>query len=343
MKPKVSILVVHFNSMKISEIVEKHIKALSNLNYPEYEVVVVDNGSTDSTLKFLRERISDSKFKVVRSDVNTYFGGGNNVAFRHASKDSKYFFLVNPDAIPNPDSADILVELMESEPKLGAIQGKFRTDKGRIDTGRFIADDGNVIRLHTTNLDPNKESMVTYVSGAMMMLRGEVPRARGYIFHEVPFLYFDSSVLGMELYHEGYEVKYFPYETGYHKGKGTTGDNVSETHIHISRFMFMMVTNSKFRRYLEMYFISNYAKENLRKFMGKKLASPRNYLMAYRLARKYSKEFPVKLNIYGIPHAEFPYKNFFVDIVSAKLRKRFVNDSYKIVIPQGSKGTSLNG
>ncbi|MUN28983.1 hypothetical protein GC250_05915 [Sulfolobus metallicus DSM 6482 = JCM 9184] len=159
--------------------------------------------------------------------------------------------MVNPDALPYPDSMKKLVELMESDSKLGAIQGKFRTDKGKIDTGRFIEDDGGVIRLHSAGIDPNKESLVSYVSGAMMMLRAEFPRRRGFIFYDLPFLHFDASALGLELYHNGYKVKYFPYETGYHKGKATTENKDSEYYIHISIFMFMLVTNSKFKRFLD--------------------------------------------------------------------------------------------
>ncbi|BBG27678.1 glycosyltransferase [Sulfuracidifex tepidarius] len=333
MKPKISILVVHFNSMKEQQIVEEHLKALRSLDYPNYEVIALDNGSTDSTYKFLKEKVTDSRFKLLRSDINTFFGGGNNIAFKAASKESKYLYLVNPDAVPNPDSANILTELMESDPKLGAIQGKFITGKGKIDTGRFIADDGNVIRLHTANMDPNKESLVTYVSGAMMMLRGEFSRSRGFIFYEVPFLYFDSSVLGMELYHHGYKVKYFPYETGYHKGKATTEDEVSDLHIKISRFLFIMITNSKFRKYIKEYFIANYLKEGIRKAMGKKLASPSNYLKAFRMAMKYNKELNIHLDIYRIPHAESCYKTFFMDMFSAAVRQRLIKGNYKIVVP----------
>jgi len=332
--PKVSVFVVHFNSMKAKDLAKENIKALSQLDYPDYEVIMVDNGSSDHTFEFLHENINDSRFKIIRSDTNTFFGGGNNIAFKYASPESKYFFLVNPDALPYPDSMKKLVELMESDSKLGAIQGKFRTDKGKIDTGRFIADDGGVIRLHSAGIDPNKESLVSYVSGAMMMLRAEFPRRRGFIFYDLPFLYFDSSALGLELYHNGYKVKYFPYETGYHKGKATTENKDSEYYIHISMFMFMLVTNSKFKRFLDMYFYSNYFKEEIRKNISHNpVASPENYRKAYEIAKKYSKRLNLKLDLYSIPHAEAPYLRFFFDMVSAGVRRKFMNDNYKVVIP----------
>ncbi|WP_054838516.1 glycosyltransferase family 2 protein [Sulfuracidifex metallicus] len=72
MYPKVSVFVVHFNSMKAKDLAKENIKALSQLDYPDYEVIMVDNGSSDHTFEFLDENINDSRFKIIRSDTNTF-------------------------------------------------------------------------------------------------------------------------------------------------------------------------------------------------------------------------------------------------------------------------------
>jgi cellulose synthase/poly-beta-1,6-N-acetylglucosamine synthase-like glycosyltransferase len=59
--------------MKAKDLAKENIKALSQLDYPDYEVIMVDDGSSDHTFEFLHENINDSRFKIIRSDTNTFF------------------------------------------------------------------------------------------------------------------------------------------------------------------------------------------------------------------------------------------------------------------------------
>ncbi|BCU69070.1 glycosyltransferase [Stygiolobus caldivivus] len=340
MHPKISIFVVYYNSEKEGDLLLEHLKALKNLDYPDYEVILVDNASKDNTYKILSGFINgDNRFKLIRSEKNTYFNGGNNLAFRYSSNESKYFITVNPDAVPNSDMARNLVELMERDPNVGAAQGIIRTDKNRIDTGRFIADNGAVIRLHLVK-DPYKESYVTYVTGAMMIIRADFPRKRGFIFREVPLLYFDSNVLGLELYANGYTVKYYPIETGYHKGRANTPIDLSDKFIITSMFLFLMKSNSKFKKFLPLFYYSNYIKEYVRKTLNKPLASPKKIKEAYVTAKKLANTLNMTIDIYTAPHIEVPYRYYMLDLFSAKVRQKIISDleMYRqhVIIPQES-------
>ncbi|NON61557.1 glycosyltransferase [Acidianus sp. DSM 29099] len=331
---KVSIFVVYYNSTKISDLVTESLKSLKDLDYPNYEVILVDNGSTDSTLKLLKEK-SPSFFKVVRSEKNLYFGGGNNLAMKYSSKEAKWFYTVNPDAIPYSTSLKDLMERMEGERNVIASQGMILTDKKKIDTGRFVSDAGSVIRLHNW-LDPKKEYFVTYATGAMMLLRSDVYRRRGFIFHEVPLLYFDSNILGIEAYNMGFKVRYYPIETGYHKGRGNTPIDISEFFITASTILFILETNSKFSKFLRLQEFSNIVKENIRSYVQKKkMASAQRILKAYELAFRLHKSLKLGLSIYKAPHIEFPFSFFFMDMFSSSIRKKILGDLNKsrLVIP----------
>lgn len=231
-----------------------------------------------------------------------------------------------------------LVELMERDTNVGAAQGIIRTDKNGIDTGRFVADNGAVIRLHLVR-DPCKESYVTYVTGAMMILRADFRRKRGFIFREVPLLYFDSNVMGLELYANGYTVKYYPIETGYHKGRANTPIDLSDKFIITSLFLFLLMkSNSKFKRYLPLFYYSSYVKEYIRKILGKPLASPKKIKEACITAKKLARTLDITLDIYSAPHIEVPYRYFILELFSAKIRQKITNDldmyRQNVIIPQ---------
>ncbi|WP_443296130.1 glycosyltransferase [Stygiolobus sp. CP8521M] len=63
------IFIVYYNSEKEGSLLYEHVKALKNLDYPDYEVIMVDNASSDNTFKILSNLISsDSRFKLIRSE-----------------------------------------------------------------------------------------------------------------------------------------------------------------------------------------------------------------------------------------------------------------------------------
>ena len=57
-------------------------------SYPNFEVILVDNASTDQSLNTIKENFgSDNRLKIIENSVNSGFSGGNNVGFSHCSGD----------------------------------------------------------------------------------------------------------------------------------------------------------------------------------------------------------------------------------------------------------------
>lgn len=133
-------------------------------------------------------------------------------------------------------------------------------------------------------------------------------------------------------------MKYYPIETGYHKGKANTPKDLRDKFIITSLFLFLMKSNSKFKRYLPLFYYSSYVKEYIRKILGKPLASPKKIKEAYITAKKLARTLDVTLDIYSAPHIEVPYRYFILDLFSAKIRQKITNDldmyRHNVIIPQ---------
>lgn len=93
---KVSIIMLTYNAPKY---VEHSIRTIKNgTDGVEYELVVYDNHSSERTVNLLKQLKRQGYIdKLILSDRNYYFVGGNNRAVRYSAEDAKYILLINSD------------------------------------------------------------------------------------------------------------------------------------------------------------------------------------------------------------------------------------------------------
>src|SRR6185437_6497170 len=119
-KPKVSIIVLTWNSY---EITRDCLLSLRKVDYPNFEVVLVDNGSADSSPETLAREFPE--VTLIRNPKNLGFTGGNNVGMRNVlSRGTDYVLLLNNDTVVAPDFLAELVEVAESNPRIGVLNPK---------------------------------------------------------------------------------------------------------------------------------------------------------------------------------------------------------------------------
>lgn len=98
----------------------------SILTYPPavpYEIIIVDNASTDGSVDWLRSpelagRLGTAKLTLIENSINVGFGSANNQAF--AASDSTLVFLLNSDAELRPGTCDKLIATLQSDERIGA-------------------------------------------------------------------------------------------------------------------------------------------------------------------------------------------------------------------------------
>ena len=123
-KPLVSLIVVSYNEIGH---ISNSLSALMGQSYPNYEVIVCDNHSTDGTPEYVMEHYP--QVKLIKSLENLGFGGANNEAAKIAC--GKYIGFLNCDAAVTPNWLEPIVELLEKDNTVGCVGAELMCSENR--------------------------------------------------------------------------------------------------------------------------------------------------------------------------------------------------------------------
>src|SRR2546428_1211412 len=138
-QPDVSGIIVKLNRR---ELLARCLNSLWRQTFSNFEVIVVDNASTDGSMEFL-QTVREPRLQTVSLPVNKGFAGGCNAGIAHA--EGRYIATLNNDAEADPRWIEELVSGMESDPAVGMCASKilFHGDRTRIDkAGHLMYPDG---------------------------------------------------------------------------------------------------------------------------------------------------------------------------------------------------------
>jgi len=113
----VSVVITTFNSAKY---LQACLESVSQQNYPAFEVVIVDNASTDATREILAA--CGRTFQIIYNQENTGFAAAQNQAMRAAK--GEWLLSLNPDVLLSPDFLSQLVKAGQGDPGVGMLCGK---------------------------------------------------------------------------------------------------------------------------------------------------------------------------------------------------------------------------
>lgn len=215
--PKVSILVVNWN--RLGDTLDC-LDSIFKSDYSNFEVIVVDNGSTDRSVPSIQERFP--KVIVLENEKNLGFTGGNNQGIRHAlQRNADYVWLLNNDAITESDTLTQLVNSAEEHEEIGLISPMIyfygKSDEVqfrgiRLDLDRFCYRE----LPPDSNYDDEVRKMDNLLVGAALLIKRRVVDDIGYL-DENYFAYVEDFEYCMRAKRSGYESIVLPSARVYHK------------------------------------------------------------------------------------------------------------------------------
>jgi GT2 family glycosyltransferase len=192
--PFVSIVVLNYNGKKH---LQNCINSVLENAYPNFEVVLVDNASTDGSIQPIRNRYgADPKLQIIQSNINLGYSGGNNLGLSHSR--GKYIVFLNNDTTVESDWLIYLVEALEHDSNIGIAQSLiYAMDKKSVLSAGWIFSD-YLIKKYALCADKPVDLKfkpifdVSFVCGASMIIRREILDKMGAFEPSVPFFYDDT-------------------------------------------------------------------------------------------------------------------------------------------------------
>lgn len=216
------------------------------LNDNSLEVIVVDNASKANEATIIRQRYP--QVKVIQSDKNLGFAGGNNLGIKAAQ--GKYLFFLNNDTLLRPQTSDFrhLISRLGADEKIGAVCPKicFAWGSNPIQFAGYTPLSPITMRNRAIGFGEEDNGQydtahpTPYAHGAAMMVKRAVIDKAG-LMPECYFLYYEELDWSMMIRRVGYEIWYEPTCTVYHKESQTTGQNSPLRTYYITRNRLLFV------------------------------------------------------------------------------------------------------
>jgi GT2 family glycosyltransferase len=221
--PLVSIVIVNWNGEKL---IAECLDSLQALEYANVEVIVVDNGSTDESLSFLRRQ---QGITLIQNDANYGFAKGNNIGFAIAK--GKYVATLNSDIVVEPSWLNEPIRYLENDEKIGIISCRqmnyFKRD---IIDGLYhyvyktLKFDpfgiGHRYKLHPDFSNPGY--VISANGGSAILRMSLVEQLGGY--DERFFAYCEDADFAMRAFLNSWKCLYVPQAVVYHRGSASFGE-----------------------------------------------------------------------------------------------------------------------
>lgn len=260
MSGKVAIILVNYNGEKYNE---ECICSILKSTYNNYEIIVVDNASTDNSVKLIRERFYDN-IKIILSNENLGFSGANNIGINYALDNGfDYVMLLNNDTIIDENMIKIMVETSANKvvvsPKIYYYDNKniIWSAGGSINWSKGLPIQYGI--NEEDNYENNNKKSIEFATGCCVLIPINAIKKVGMMSEEY-FLYYEDTDYCVRLIRGGYKIIYEPEAILFHKVSASTGGEKSKMYwYYMTRNR--LIFNKKFNNtiFYKMYFLATTA------------------------------------------------------------------------------------
>lgn len=227
--PLVSIIILNWNR---KDDTIACLQSIEKVSYPDFEVILVDNASSDGTIEAVKQKFP--LVKVISNPENLRFAGGNNVGINYAlENEADYILLLNNDTVVDPDFVSELMRAAESDGGIGMVGPKiyYYDDPKRIwfAGGKVEFWKGWISHIGIRELDRGQYDAtrhVDYLTGCCLLVKREVIERVGKL-DESYFIYGEDADWCIRASRAGFKLLYVPSSIIWHKVSSSSGGNLS--------------------------------------------------------------------------------------------------------------------
>ncbi|MDD5040089.1 MAG: glycosyltransferase family 2 protein [Patescibacteria group bacterium] len=224
---RVSIIILNWNGL---EHLQTCLSSVYLQTYKDFEVLFVDNGSTDGSAAYVREKFSN--VQIIETGKNFGFAEGNNVGIRRALEDPgcRYVVCLNNDTEVKENWLSELVSAADADPRIGVCASKLLY----FDNRTIVDSAGDFYYRGSLKVGPRghgksdtffkKEECLTACAAAALYRREALEESKlgDDYFDSDHFAYIEDSDLGLRIRLAGWKCMFIPTAVVYHKVSATT-------------------------------------------------------------------------------------------------------------------------
>ena len=251
-KPKVAVVILNWNGQKF---LGQFLPGVVASSYPNLEVIVGDNASSDDSVKFLRNNFPS--VRVIENKQNYGFTGGYNRVLKQV--DADYYILLNSDIEVSPAWIEPVISMMESDGMIAAAAPKIKSFAqqnhfehagaagGYIDKYGYPFCRGRIFyEVEEDSGQYNTSGEVFWASGAAMFIKKKYWDLSGG-FDEKFFAHMEEIDLCWRLKNMGYKIMYCADSEVFHVGGGTLDkENPFKTYLNFRNNLLLLKKNLPF-------------------------------------------------------------------------------------------------
>lgn len=221
--PLVSILTVNYRQPAITM---EFVRSIMQISYPNWELIVVNNGENDDALE--KELQEYEKVKLINSEANLGFAGGNNLGLKYCS--GKYVLFINNDTEVESDFLEPLVSIFQNDNQIGMVSPLivFDFDRSTIQyagstrLNQFTMRNKGIGTGETNKGQYSGNRITDYIHGAAMLVPAQVISEVGKMREEY-FLYYEEYDWCYRVSQAGYKIYFCGDSLVFHKESASTG------------------------------------------------------------------------------------------------------------------------
>ncbi len=258
---KIAIIIVHYSGKENTINCIDSVKKLKMQTYKPLVVVVDNNSKERLDLPQSVKKLLSGEIKILSSEKNLGFSGGNNLGIAYAINEGvEYILILNNDTFVDPFLIEELLRAEESNENVGIVAPKIYFAKGyefhkdrykKEDFGKVIwyaggeIDWSNIFGKHrgVDEVDLGqygKTESTEFASGCCFLIKKDVLEKVGF-FDDKYFLYYEDADLCMRVKNNGYDILYAPKAVLWHKNasaSGGSGSKLQDYYITRNRMLF---------------------------------------------------------------------------------------------------------